>query len=255
MASGNDLMKTERVAIVTGGAKGIGLASAAALVGAGWSVVIAGRDEAALDSAVATIGTGVIAVPTDVSDPAAVEHLFRTTVGHFGRVDLLFNNAGRAAPVVPVDELDIDVWLDVVAVNLTGAFLCARAAFAQMRNQKPQGGRIINNGSVSATTPRPFSAPYTATKHAMTGLTKSLSLDGRDLGISCGQLNLGNIDSAMVDQISSGILQADGATKAEPTIPVEHAANAVLYMASLPPDANVLDITVMANGMPFVGRG
>lgn len=248
-------METTGVAVVTGGAKGIGLATAAALAEDGWSVAIAGRDDAALNTAVTTIGGDVIAVSTDVSDPAAVDRLFATTVERFGRVDLLFNNAGRAAPVVPVDELDIDIWLDVVAVNLTGSFLCARAAFAQMRNQKPQGGRIINNGSVSATTPRPFSAPYTATKHAITGLTKSLALDGRSLGISCGQINLGNIDSAMVDQISSGILQADGTTKAEPTIPVEHAANAVLYMASLPPDANVLDITVMANGMPFVGRG
>ena len=248
-------MAAGKVAIVTGGGKGIGLAAATALAGDGWNVVIAGRDEDALNHAATQIGGSVLAVPTDVSEPAAVDHLFDTTVKRFGRVDLLFNNAGRAAPVVPIDELDIDVWLDVVAVNLTGSFLCARAAFAQMRNQKPRGGRIINNGSVSATTPRPFSAPYTATKHGITGLTKSLSLDGRGLGISCGQINLGNITSGMVDQIAAGILQADGTTKAEPTIPVEHAAHAVLYMASLPPEANVFDITLMANGMPFVGRG
>jgi len=248
-------MRTKRTAIVTGGGKGIGLAAAQALAEAGWNVVIAGRDEAALNEAAADIDGEVLAVPADVSDPASVDQLFSTAVARFGQLDLLFNNAGRAAPAVPVNELDIATWLDVVAVNLTGSFLCARAAFAQMRSQDPQGGRIINNGSVSATTPRPFSAPYTSTKHAITGLTKSLSLDGRTLGITCGQINLGNISSEMGDAMAMGVLQPDGSKKAEPTIPVSHVADAVMYMASLPADANVLDITVMANGMPFVGRG
>ena len=248
-------MTTKRAAIVTGGGKGIGLASAQALAEAGWNVVIAGRDEAALNEAAADIDDEVLAVPADVSDPASVDQLFSTAVARFGQLDLLFNNAGRAAPAVPVDELDIATWLDVVAVNLTGSFLCARAAFAQMRSQDPQGGRIINSGSVSATTPRPFSAPYTSTKHAITGLTKSLSLDGRTLGITCGQINLGNISSEMGDAMAMGVLQPDGSTKAEPTIPVSHVADAVMYMASLPADANVLDITVMASRMPFVGRG
>ncbi len=245
----------ERVAIVTGGGKGIGLASARALAETGWKVAISGRDEAALDDAVAEIDGDVLAVPGDVSDPNAVDHLFATTIERFGRLDLLFNNAGLGAPAVPVDELDVEVWMNVVAVNLTGSFLCARAAFAQMRKQTPQGGRIINNGSISATTPRPFSAPYTATKHALTGLTKSLSLDGRDIGITCGQLNLGNISSEMGDKMAGGVLQPDGTVRVEATIAVEHAANAVVYMASLPPEANVFDMTVMANAMPFVGRG
>ncbi len=249
------LGQDDRVALVTGGGRGIGLACAQALADDGWQVAIAGRNADALDTAAAQIGGDTLAVPADVSDPEAVERLFAATVERFGRIDLLFNNAGIAAPAVPVDELDVDVWNDVVAVNLTGSFLCARAAFAQMRQQDPSGGRIINNGSVSATTPRPFSAPYTATKHAITGLTKSLSLDGRSLGISCGQINIGNAQSAMVEQMAAGTLQADGSIKAEATMDVRHVADAVVYMASLPPDANVFDITVMANGMPFVGRG
>jgi NAD(P)-dependent dehydrogenase (short-subunit alcohol dehydrogenase family) len=225
----------------------------------GWSVVVAGRTEASLkdtEAALAADASGrILPVAADVSDAADVERLFAATVDAFGRVDLLFNNAGIAAPAVPVDELDVDIWTQVVAVNLTGAFLCARAAFGQMKAQSPQGGRIINNGSVSATTPRPFSAPYTSTKHAITGLTKSLALDGRSVGITCGQLDLGNISSDMGDQMAAGVLQPNGTLMGEPTIPVDHAAEAVRYMANLPADANVLSMTVMAAGMPFVGRG
>ena len=246
---------TNKVAIVTGGGRGIGQASAVALSAAGWTVVVAGRTQSSLDECVAALEGEGLAVTTDVADPAAVESLFSQAVEAFGRVDLLFNNAGIAAPAVPIDELDVQTWLDVVDINLTGSFLCARAAFAQMRAQMPSGGRIINNGSISATTPRPFSAPYTATKHAMTGLTKSLALDGREFGITCGQINLGNISSEMVDQMAASALQPDGSRRAEPTISVSHAADAVVHMASLPPEANVLEMTVMANGMPFVGRG
>ncbi len=246
---------TNKIAIVTGGGRGIGRATAQGLSAAGWTVVVAGRTQSSLDECVSTLDGAGLAVVTNVADPAAVDALFAQTVEAFGRVDLLFNNAGIAAPAVPIDELDVQTWLDVVDINLTGSFLCARAAFAQMRSQTPSGGRIINNGSISATTPRPFSAPYTATKHAMTGLTKSLALDGRGFGITCGQINLGNISSEMVEQIAAGTLQADGTTKGEPTISVSHAVDAVVHMASLPPEANVLDMTVMASDMPFVGRG
>lgn len=243
------------IAIVTGGGRGIGRASAIALGAAGWSVVVAGRTRSSLDSTVQAMETDGLAVVTDVSDPAAVDALFAAAVDRFGRVDLLFNNAGIAAPGVPVDELEVEAWERLIAVNLTGSFLCARAAFQQMKAQDPAGGRIINNGSISATTPRPFSAPYTASKHAITGLTKSLNLDGREHGIAVGQIDIGNAASEMVDQMVAGIVQANGTTLAEPTMAVEHAANAVVHMASLPLDVNVLTMTVMANGMPFVGRG
>ncbi|MEM9892181.1 MAG: SDR family oxidoreductase [Actinomycetota bacterium] len=256
----------DQVAVITGGGRGIGQAVARALVAAGWAVTIAGRSQDSLDATVGLIEadaaeTGapapgaVLAVATDVAEAEEVERLFDETVGAFGRVDLLFNNAGIAAPAVPVDELDVDIWERVVAINLTGSFLCARAAFARMKAQDPMGGRIINNGSISATTPRPFSAPYTATKHAITGLTKSLALDGRAHNIACGQIDLGNISSDMGDQMAAGVLQANGSTMAEPTIPVEHAAEAVRRMAELPVEANVLSMTLMATGMPFVGRG
>ncbi len=248
-------MSADKIAIVTGGGRGIGRASAEALSATGWSVVIAGRTQSSLEESRAALHGPALAVVTDVSDPASVDALFAATVERFGRVDLLFNNAGIGAPAVSVDELDVDMWMDVVAINLTGSFLCARAAFAQMRAQDPGGGRIINNGSISATTPRPFSAPYTATKHAITGLTKSLALDGRNLGITCGQINLGNVRSDMVEQMASGVLQSDGSIRPEPTIDVRHAADAVVHMASLSAEANVLEMTVMANGMPFVGRG
>lgn len=245
-----------RVAVVTGGGGGIGRSAAVALAADGWNVVVAGRTPSALEETVALVGGGgaALAISTDVSKPAEVETLFAGAVERFGSVDLLFNNAGVFSPSVPIDELDVSIWDEVVAINLTGSFLCARAAFAQMRHQNG-GGRIINNGSISATTPRPFSAPYTATKHAITGLTKSLALDGRDIGITCGQIDIGNAHSDMVDQIANGVLQADGSTKAEATMGLDNVAKAVVYMANLPPEANVLQLTVMASAMPFVGRG
>jgi len=217
------------IAVVTGGGGGIGRAAAVALSRAGWSVAVAGRTAKSLEETVSKMPGDGIPVTWDVSNQEQVEKLFDTVTEKYGRVDLLFNNAGIAAKAVPVDELEVDDWLNVVAINLTGSFLCARAAFAHMRKQG--GGRIINNGSISATTPRLFSAPYTSTKHAITGLTKSLALDGRRYGICCGQIDLGNITSSMGDAMAQGVLQADAA------------------------DVNVLRINVMANGMPFVGRG
>ncbi|MGB5759369.1 MAG: SDR family oxidoreductase, partial [Acidimicrobiales bacterium] len=196
-----------------------------------------------------------LAIAADVSDPDDVERVFAAAVERFGRLDLLFNNAGIGAPPVPIDELTVEQWRAVVDVNLTGAFLCARAAFRQMRNQDPPGGRIINNGSISATTPRPYSAPYTSTKHAITGLTKSLSLDGRDIGIACGQIDIGNAATPMTEPMNDGIRQADGSIRPEARMAVGDVARAVVYMAGLPPEANVLTMTVMANAMPFVGRG
>ncbi len=242
------------VAVITGGGGGIGKAAAIAMSQAGWSVVVAGRTQSSLDDTVKELGEKSLGVACDVSSPADVDKLFAATVEKFGRVDLLFNNAGIGSPAVPIDELSIDHWMNTVAINLTGSFLCARAAFGQMRKQEG-GGRIINNGSISATTPRLFSAPYTSTKHAITGLTKSLALDGRRYGICCGQIDLGNITSSMGDAMAEGVLQPDGSTAAEPVIGVEPVCDALLYMASLPPDVNVLRINVMANGMPFVGRG
>ena len=245
----------KRIAVVTGGGRGIGRAAAEALSADGWTVVVCGRTADVLEDTVVSLAGDGLAVVADVADVADVERLFDTTVENFGRVDLLFNNAGIAAPPVPVDELPVDAWDRVMAVNLRGSFLCARAAFGRMRCQDPTGGRIINNGSVSATTPRPFSAPYTSSKHAITGLTKSLALDGRDLGITCGQIDIGNAASEMVVRMASGILQPDGSVQAEATMDVAHVGAAVVHMASLPPDANVLSMTVMANRMPFVGRG
>ena len=196
-----------------------------------------------------------LAVPTDVGDEAAVERLFGAIAERFGRLDLLFNNAGTGAAPVPIDELSVSQWNRVVAVNLTGAFLCARGAFRMMRAQDPRGGRIINNGSISAHAPRLYSAPYTATKHAITGLTKSLALDGRAFDIACGQIDIGNAETPLTARMATGALQANGEMAPEPTIDVRHVADAVLYMAGLPLDANVLSLTVMASKMPFVGRG
>jgi len=244
-----------RIAVVTGGGRGIGRAAAEALSNDGWSVVVCGRTAESLEATVEALSGEALAVVADVAEVDEVERLFAATVERFGRVDLLFNNAGTAAPPVPVDELAVEDWDRVMAVNLRGSFLCARAAFGQMHRQDPTGGRIINNGSVSATTPRPFSAPYTASKHAISGLTKSLALDGRDLGITCGQVDIGNAASEMVERMAAGVLQPDGSVRAEATMDVANAGAAVAYMASLPPDANVLSMTVMANGMPFVGRG
>jgi NAD(P)-dependent dehydrogenase (short-subunit alcohol dehydrogenase family) len=224
----------------------------------GYSVVLAGRRREALEQTVAEAGPAgarALAVPADVSDPSSVRALFDTTKETFGRLDLLFNNAGTSAPAVPLEELTAEQWRRVVDVNLTGAFLCTQAAFRLMKDQAPRGGRIINNGSISAHTPRPNSAPYTATKHAITGLTKSTALDGRKYNIACGQIDVGNAETDMTARMKQGVLQASGETAVEPTIEVEHVARAVLYMASLPLDANVLFLTVMATKMPFVGRG
>ncbi len=244
-----------RIAIVTGAGTGIGRAAAVALAADGWTIVAAGRRQEPLDETCALLGGDRLAVATDVADAASVEALFAAAVNAFGRVDLVFNNAGVGAPPVAPDELEVEAWRRVVDINLTGSFLCARAAFAQMKAQRPRGGRIINNGSISATTPRPNSAPYTATKHAITGLTKSLSLDGRDHDIACGQIDIGNAATPMVEVMKTGVRQADGSIRAEATMDVSHVGSAVAYMASLPLDANVLTMTVMANQMPFVGRG
>ncbi|MEM7259292.1 MAG: SDR family oxidoreductase [Pseudomonadota bacterium] len=242
-----------QVAVVTGGGGGIGKAAAIALSNAGWHVVVAGRTQATLDATVAELSTPGLAVVCDVSNETQVDNLFDTTAKTYGTVDFLFNNAGIAAPAVPVDELAMEHWHSIVNINLTGAFLCARAAFRIMRKQGH--GRIVNNGSVSATTPRLFSAPYTSTKHAISGLTKSLALDGRRYGICCGQIDLGNISSSMGDAMAQGVLQADGSTLEEPVIGVKPVCDALVYMAQLPADVNILNINVMANGMPFVGRG
>ena len=251
-------MTPEKVAIVTGGGTGIGRAVALALVDEGYSVVIAGRRrqplEATAQQATAS-GKPVLAVATDVGDPASVRHLFSTTKDRFGRLDLLFNNAGQLAPSIPMEDLTYEQWKGVVDTNLTGAFLCTQQAVTIMKAQQPRGGRIINNGSISAQTPRPHSAPYTATKHAITGLTKSTALDGRPYDIACGQIDAGNAATQLTSEMSTGILQASGAMATEPTIDVQHIVRAVLYMASLPLDANVLFMTVMATKMPFVGRG
>lgn len=241
------------VAIITGGGGGIGRAAAIAMSKAGWSVAVAGRTASSLDETVSQFTGEGLAVACDVSDEKQVDKLFSTVVDKFGKVDFLFNNAGIAAKAVPVDELDVSEWTDLIAINLTGSFLCARAAFRQMRKQG--SGRIVNNGSISATTPRLFSAPYTSSKHAITGLTKSLALDGRRYGICCGQIDLGNISSSMGDAMAEGVLQPDGSKMEEPVVGVEPVCDALLYMANLPVDVNVLRINVMANGMPFVGRG
>ena len=245
-------------AIVTGAGSGIGRAVAVTLLRAGYSVALAGRRAAQLDETAAIAGSAggkAIAVPTDVSDAASVENLFATAKSSFGRLDLLFNNAGTGAPAVPIDELTVEQWKGVVDVNLTGMFLCARQAFKLMKTQDPRGGRIINNGSISAHAPRPNSAPYTATKHGVTGLTKSLSLDGRSFDIACGQIDIGNALTPMAARMKDGVPQANGTIAVEPLMDVQHVADTVLHMDSLPLDANVLFVTVMANKMPFVGRG
>jgi NAD(P)-dependent dehydrogenase (short-subunit alcohol dehydrogenase family) len=246
----------QKVAVVTGAGSGIGRAVSLALSGAGYAVVLAGRRASELDRTAAMDPAGrMLAVPTDVGDPQAVRALFARIKETFGRLDLLFNNAGVGAPAIPMEDLTFEQWSAVVAVNLTGPFLCAQQAIAIMKEQSPRGGRIINNGSISAHTPRPNSAPYTATKHAITGLTKSIALDGRKHDIVCGQIDIGNAASAMTARMSAGVPQADGTRQPEPVMDVRHVADAVLYMANLPLDANVLFMTVMANQMPFVGRG
>jgi NAD(P)-dependent dehydrogenase (short-subunit alcohol dehydrogenase family) len=240
-----------RVAVVTGAGSGIGRAVARALMADGWSVALAGRREEALRET----APDALAVPTDVARPESVDALFAAVRERFGRVDLLVNNAGIGGPVVPVDEVDPADWQAVVGTNLTGSFLCARAAFAQMKKQTPRGGRIINNGSISAYVPRPHQVAYTATKHAITGLTKALSLEGRAHDIACGQIDVGNAATELTRRMGEGVLQASGAVAPEPTMDVEQVARAVSYMAGLPLDANVLFMTVMATAMPYVGRG
>ena len=247
-----------KTAIVTGAGSGIGRAVAIGLLNDGYSVVLAGRRAALLEQTIQAAGpkgANALVVPTDVSDPVAVRALFARTHDMFGRLDLLFNNAGLAARGVSLEELTADEWRMVVDVNLTGAFLCTQQAFLLMKDQQPRGGRIINNGSISAHAPRPHSAPYTATKHALTGLTKSTALDGRPYDIACGQIDIGNAATDMTAKMEAGVLQANGHTVAEPRLDIEHVVRAVLYMASLPLDANVQFMTVMATKMPFIGRG
>ena len=245
-------------AIVTGAGRGIGRATTAALVAAGWNVVLAGRTATHLHEA-ATLadptGARVLVHPCDVTDPTAVDALFAATLARFGRVDLLFNNAGIFPPVTPLEDLSVADWRAVVDVNLSAVFYCTQAAFRTMKAQDPKGGRIIMNGSISASAPRPHSAPYTATKHAITGLTKSAALDGRAHNIAVGQIDIGNAASDMTQAMGKGVLQADGSHRPEPLMDVRHAANAVVQMAALPLDANVLFMTVMATAMPLVGRG
>jgi NAD(P)-dependent dehydrogenase (short-subunit alcohol dehydrogenase family) len=247
-----------KVALVTGAGSGIGRATALALLNEGYAVVLAGRRRETLEQTRALARANAeraLVVPADVTDLASVQALFDTTRSKLGRLDVLFNNAGTGAPAIPLEDLTFDQWRKVVDTNLTGPFLCTQAAFRLMKSQDPRGGRIINNGSISAHVPRPNSAPYTATKHAITGLTKSTALDGRRYDIACGQIDIGNAATEMTARMSAGVPQANGELAAEPTMDVEHVARAVVYMAGLPVDANVLFMTVMATTMPFVGRG
>jgi NAD(P)-dependent dehydrogenase (short-subunit alcohol dehydrogenase family) len=251
--SGHDarMHEHERVAVVTGAGSGIGRAVARALLGAGYRVALAGRREEALRETAAD----ALVVPTDVADPAAVAALFTRVREELGRVDVLFNNAGSFGTPAPFEDVAVEDWQAIVATNLTGSFLCAQEAYRVMKAQSPRGGRIINNGSISAHTPRPFSVGYTATKHAITGLTKAIALEGRAHDVACGQIDIGNAATAMTAAMSRGVPQADGSVAAEATMDVGNVADAVLYMAGLPLDANVLFMTVMATTMPFVGRG
>ena len=247
-----------KIALVTGAGSGIGRAAAIGLLNDGFTVVLAGRRAEPLQTLAAeaeTRGQTALAVPTDVSDPVSVEALFATIERSFGRLDVLFNNAGVNAPAVPMDELPLDKWFSVINTNVTGVFLCARAAFGLMRRQSPQGGRIINNGSISAHTPRPFTAPYTISKHAVTGLTKALALDGRAFNIVASQIDIGNALTELSERMTRGVLQANGTVAPEPMMDATHVANAVRHIAGLPLEANVLNMTIMASAMPFVGRG
>jgi NAD(P)-dependent dehydrogenase (short-subunit alcohol dehydrogenase family) len=247
-----------RFALVTGAGSGIGRAVALGLLDDGWQVALAGRRAEPLHALAAEAearGQAALAVPTDVRDPDSVQRLFDTVEQAWGRLDLLFNNAGVNAPAVPMDELPLQKWLDVIDTNVTGVYLCARAAFGLMRRQSPQGGRIINNGSISAHAPRPFSAPYTASKHAVLGLTKALALDGRPYNIVASQLDIGNALTELSERMQRGVLQANGSVAPEPMIEAQHVADAVCHMAALPLHVNVLNMTVMASAMPFVGRG
>jgi len=247
-----------KIAMITGAGSGIGRSVALAMMKEGYSVVLAGRRQEALDETVALgahYGAPTLAVSTDLADPASVKNLFAKSKEKFGRLDVLFNNAGTNAPPIPLEDLSFEQWQSVLGANLTAAFLCTQEAFRIMKDQSPRGGRIINNGSVSAQTPRPNSAPYTATKHAITGLTKSTSLDGRKYDIACGQIDIGNASTNMTQKMSTGVLQPNLELAVEPTMDVGNVANAVIFMASLPLDANVSTITVMATKMPLAGRG
>jgi NAD(P)-dependent dehydrogenase (short-subunit alcohol dehydrogenase family) len=250
-------MNSPTIALITGAGSGIGRATSIALAREGYAVVLAGRRRNALEETAALAGPGaqMLVVPTDLTDPNAVNSLFDKTRDSFGRLDLLFNNAGSGAPPVPLEDLSVEQWRKVIDVNLSAVFLCTQAAFRLMKAQSPRGGRIINNGSISAHTPRPNSAPYTASKHAITGLTKSTALDGRKYDIACGQIDIGNAATEMTAKMANGVPQANGTIAVEPTMDVDAVARAVVYMASLPLDANVLFMTVMATKMPFVGRG
>ena len=251
-------MDGERFALVTGAGSGIGKAAALALARTGWNLALTGRRREPLEDAakeISALGRRAIAMPSDVGDPGAVKGLFAEVEREFGRLDLLFNNAGRGAPAVPIDELTFDHWKAVVDVNLNGAFLCAQGAFGLMKRQRPQGGRIINNGSISAHTPRPLAIAYNATKHAITGLTKSIALDGRAHDIACGQIDVGNALTEMARRMTTGVLQADGRIAVEPMIDPDEVGAAVAHMANLPLSTNILTLTIMATKMPFVGRG
>ncbi len=250
-------MSYDKIALVTGAGSGIGRHSALALADAGYAVALAGRRQEALDetAGLARDPSQMLAISTDVVDPASVDALFAQVQESYGRLDVLFNNAGMGAPGVLLEDLEFEQWQAVVAVNLTGSFLCTQAAFKIMKDQDPRGGRIINNGSVSAEAPRPNSAPYTATKHAISGLTKSTSLDGRKYDIACGQIDIGNTATDMTQRMNDGVPQPDGSKMVEPRFDVQHVANAVVQMAELPLDTNVLFMTIMATKMPFVGRG
>jgi NAD(P)-dependent dehydrogenase (short-subunit alcohol dehydrogenase family) len=253
-SEGTGMNAMGKIALVTGAGSGIGRAVALALMAEGYRVALAGRRREPLE-AVARDGKDALVVPSDVADAASVDALFAAIKQHFGRLDLLFNNAGVNAPAIPIEELPVAKWQEVIAANVTGVFLCTRAAFALMKDQDPRGGRIINNGSIGAHTPRPNTAPYTASKHAVLGLTKSTALDGRKYDIACGQIDIGNADTGWADKFKQGVVQADGRIAPEPVLDLDHVAKAVLYMASLPLGANVLSMTVMATKMPLVGRG
>ena len=243
--------------VITGAGSGVGRATALAFLNAGWAVSLLGRRAAALEETAALSDSSghALCLPTDVTDENTVEAAFKAHVDRFGRVDALFNNAGTGSPPATIDETPVETWRQVVDVNLTASFLCARAAFAQMRAQSPQGGRIINNGSISAHVPRPGSAPYTSTKHAITGLTRSISLDGRPFDIACGQIDIGNAETPMTERMAQGVPQADGSMAVEDRMDVNHVGQTVLQMAELPLESNVQFITIMATKMPFIGRG
>ncbi|WP_255468403.1 SDR family oxidoreductase [Reyranella sp. CPCC 100927] len=247
-----------RIALITGAGTGVGKAAALALAKEDYSLVLTGRRKEPLEEVAAAAqasGAKTLVIPADVGDPAQVKALFAKTKEAFGRLDLLFNNAGMGAPAVPMDQLPVEQWKAVVDVNLTGSFLCAQEAMRLMKEQTPQGGRIINNGSISAHAPRPNSVAYTATKHAITGLTKCIALDGRPFDIACGQIDIGNALTPLAARMTQGVPQADGSVRAEPVMDVESVGRTIVYMATLPPDANALFVTVMATKMPFVGRG